>query len=82
MSRLFHMTDDAGVKDMIRFLVTRDHMHQMHWLSAIEWRRLIDKAGFDVSALYGWFDRKPYRGGEDMIWVCSRREMDEPPRTV
>ena len=55
---------------------------ELHWLSAIEWRRLIDKAGFDVSALYGWFDRKPYRGGEDMIWVCSRREMDEPPRTV
>jgi Mn-containing catalase len=36
VSRLFHMTDDNGVKDMIRFLVTRDHMHQMQWLSAIE----------------------------------------------
>ena len=47
---------------------------ELHWLSAIEWRRLIDEAGFDVAALYGWFDRKPYRGGEDMIWVCRRRE--------
>jgi Mn-containing catalase len=36
VSRLFHMTDDNGVKDMIRMLVTRDHMHQMQWLSAIE----------------------------------------------
>jgi Mn-containing catalase len=27
VARLFHMTDDQGVKDMIRFLVTRDHMH-------------------------------------------------------
>jgi Mn-containing catalase len=36
VSRLFHMTDDPGVKDMIRMLVTRDHMHQMQWLSAIE----------------------------------------------
>jgi SAM-dependent methyltransferase len=51
---------------------------ELHWLSAIEWRRLIDKAGFEVVALYGWFDRKPYRGGEDMIWVCRRREDEEP----
>ena len=47
---------------------------ELHWLSAIEWRRLIDEAGFDVSALYGWFDRQPYRGHEDMIWVCGKRE--------
>ena len=43
---------------------------ELHWLSAIEWRRLIDQAGFEVAELYGWFDRRPYRGGEDMIWVC------------
>jgi len=36
VARLFHMTDDPGVKDMLRFLVTRDHMHQMQWLAAIE----------------------------------------------
>ncbi len=47
---------------------------ELHWLSAIEWRRLIDEAGFDVAALYGWFDRRPFKGGEDMIWVCQRRE--------
>jgi SAM-dependent methyltransferase len=46
----------------------------LHWLSAIEWRRLIDEAGFDVAALYGWFDRRPFKGDEDMIWVCERRE--------
>ena len=49
---------------------------ELHWLSEIEWRRLIEKAGFDVAALYGWFDRRPYRGGEDMIWVCRRRDPE------
>ena len=34
---------------------------------------LIAEAGFEVAALYGWFDRRPFRGGEDMIWVCERR---------
>lgn len=47
---------------------------ELHWLSAIEWRRLIEEAGFEVAALYGWFDRRPYRGGEDMIWVCRAAE--------
>ncbi len=47
---------------------------ELHWLSAVEWRRLIDEAGFDVTALYGWFDRRPFNGDEDMIWVCTRRE--------
>jgi SAM-dependent methyltransferase len=46
----------------------------LHWLSAIEWRRLIDEADFEVAGLYGWFDRRPFRGDEDMIWVCRRAE--------
>ena len=55
----------------------------LQWLSAIEWRRLIDEAGFDVAGLYGWFDRKPFRGGEDMIWVCTvPRRRREPPGGV
>jgi Mn-containing catalase len=36
VARLFHMTDDPGVKDMLRFLITRDHFHQLQWLKAIE----------------------------------------------
>jgi hypothetical protein len=47
---------------------------ELHWLSAIEWRRLIDEAGFDVASLYGWFDGRAFRGGEDMIWRCRRRD--------
>jgi len=47
---------------------------ELHWLSALEWRRLIGEAGFDVVELYGWFDRRPYRGGEDMIWACRKRD--------
>jgi SAM-dependent methyltransferase len=46
---------------------------QLHWLSAPEWLHLLDRAGFAVEALYGWFDRRPYEGEEDMIFVCRRR---------
>jgi Mn-containing catalase len=36
LARLFHMTDDPGVKQMLRFLVARDTMHQRIWLAAID----------------------------------------------
>jgi len=24
-------------------------------------------------ACYGWFDRRPYEGGEDTVWIAARR---------
>jgi len=45
----------------------------LHWLSAPEWSRILDEAGFEVNALYGWFDLRPYDGEEDMIFVCDAR---------
>jgi SAM-dependent methyltransferase len=42
------------------------------WLSAAEWRELLERAGFEIDALYGWFDRRPFRGGEDQVWIARR----------
>ena len=42
------------------------------WLSAEEWRALLEQAGFEVEALYGWFDRRPYSGGEDQVWIARQ----------
>jgi SAM-dependent methyltransferase len=44
----------------------------LHWLSAPEWLRLLECAGLEVEALYGWFDERPFAGEEDMIFVCRR----------
>jgi Mn-containing catalase len=35
-SRLYNMTDDTGMKDMLSFLIARDTMHQQQWLAVIE----------------------------------------------
>jgi len=43
------------------------------WLPVDEWRALLEDEGFEVEALYGWFDKQPYAGGEDSIWVCRPR---------
>ena len=40
------------------------------WLSVAEWKELLRDEGYVVDAVYGWFDRSAWRGGEDSIWVC------------
>jgi Mn-containing catalase len=34
--RLYEMTDDPGMKDMLSFLIARDTMHQQQWLAVLE----------------------------------------------
>jgi Mn-containing catalase len=34
--RLYNLTDDPGMKEMLQFLIARDTMHQNQWLAAIE----------------------------------------------
>jgi SAM-dependent methyltransferase len=45
---------------------------RLSWRSPDEWRALIDRAGFEVEAMYGWFDLRPYDGGEDTVWIARR----------
>lgn len=42
------------------------------WISAQEWRALLDRAGFELEACYGWFDRRPWAEHEDSIWIARR----------
>jgi SAM-dependent methyltransferase len=41
------------------------------WLFPDEWRTLLEEAGFEIEACYGWFDRTPYLGREDTVWVAK-----------
>jgi SAM-dependent methyltransferase len=49
-------------------------MTTMHlaWVSPDEWHALLEQAGFVVEACYGWFDGRPYAGGEDSVWIAVR----------
>ena len=42
------------------------------WLSPEEWRALLEETGFEIDACYGWFDRRPFTGGEDTVWIARR----------
>jgi SAM-dependent methyltransferase len=43
------------------------------WLSPPEWTRLLQRAGFEIDGVYGWFDRRPYSGEEDFVFVARKR---------
>jgi len=46
---------------------------RLWWLEPARWNSLLAEAGFDVVACYGWFDRRPFSGGEDTVWIARRR---------
>jgi SAM-dependent methyltransferase len=45
------------------------------WVSQAEWRGLLHEAAFTVDACYGWFDRRPWAGEEDSIWIATRPDV-------
>ena len=47
----------------------------LSWISVAEWRDLLERAGFDVAACYGWFDRRPWAGHDDSIWIAARPDI-------
>jgi ubiquinone/menaquinone biosynthesis C-methylase UbiE len=44
----------------------------LHWLEPSRWQALLAEAGFEVEAVYGWFDRRPFAAGEDTVFVARR----------
>jgi SAM-dependent methyltransferase len=52
------------------------------WISPGEWRRLLERAGFEVEACFGWFDRRPYAGGEDSVWLARPSGSDVPATEI
>jgi SAM-dependent methyltransferase len=52
----------------------RETTMALAWLSPDEWRSLLEGAGFEIEACYGWFDRTPYKGREDTVWITRRAD--------
>jgi SAM-dependent methyltransferase len=46
------------------------------WLPAEEWRALLEASGFEIEACYGWFDRAPFTGGEDTVWITRPAQAE------
>ena len=46
---------------------------RLWWIGRSEFEGLIDVAGLEVEALYGWFDERPYDDSSlEMVWVARK----------
>jgi SAM-dependent methyltransferase len=46
---------------------------RLWWATRSEWEGLLDVAGLETEALYGWFDRRPFdEESREFVWVARR----------
>lgn len=67
--RMYEMTDDPGVRDMLGFMIARDHMHQLQWEAAIE---DLKASGLEEEPVPGSFaDPAEHRDAAFSFWALS-----------
>ncbi len=46
---------------------------RLWWVTRSEWEGLLDVAGLETEALYGWFDRRPFDDeSREFVWVARK----------
>jgi ubiquinone/menaquinone biosynthesis C-methylase UbiE len=67
--RVDHATGDARIDITLE---SGDSI-SLWWLNRSEWEGLLDVAGLETEALYGWFDRRPFEdSSEEFVWVARK----------
>src|SRR4051812_7985297 len=73
-TRLWELTDDPGMKEMLSFLITRDTMHQNQWLAVIE-----DLGGVGVHPIPNSFPQAQEKTDFSYAFVSTAREPQPDP---
>jgi Mn-containing catalase len=69
VTRLYALTQDRGVRDMLRFMIARDTMHQNQWLAAI---RELEEDGLESTPCPSSFPvEEEMREVAYQFWNCS-----------
>lgn len=55
-----HRVDYVPADTRIDITLESGPAFSLWWVSPSEWRGLLDVAGLELEALYGWFDRRPF----------------------
>ena len=79
-TRLFELTDDPGMKDLLRYLIARDTMHQQQWLAVLEELGPematnapgdFENEGEFASIAYGFFNHANVAPPADAAWTTG-----------
>jgi ubiquinone/menaquinone biosynthesis C-methylase UbiE len=68
-----HRIDQAKHDNRIDITLESGTTIPLWWLNRSEWEGLIDVAGFEVEALYGGFDRRPFdESANEFVWIVRK----------
>jgi SAM-dependent methyltransferase len=68
-----HRVDQVPADARIDLTLESGDRISLWWSTRAEWEGLLDVAGLEVEALYGWFDRRPFdEMSEEFVWVARR----------
>lgn len=68
-----HRLDYSRQDNRIEITLESGASISLWWLNRSEWEALIDVAGFEVEALYGGFDRRPFdESATEFVWVVRK----------
>ena len=68
-----HRVDQVKHDNRIDITLESGAAISLWWLNRSEWEGLIDVAGFEVEALYGDFDRRPFdETANEFVWVVRK----------
>jgi ubiquinone/menaquinone biosynthesis C-methylase UbiE len=68
-----HRVDQVPADARIDLTLDGGDRISLWWSTRAEWEGLLEVAGLEVEALYGWFDRRPFdETSEEFVWVARR----------
>ena len=76
-----HWQDDAPVRHRVDYVPADARIDltledgstiPLYWSTRAEWEGLLEVAGLETEALYGWFDRPFDESSEEFVWVARR----------
>jgi SAM-dependent methyltransferase len=68
-----HYIEQVPADNRVDIKVENGPTISLWWVSRGEWEALLDVAGLEMEALYGWFDRRPFdEDSREFVWVARR----------
>jgi SAM-dependent methyltransferase len=70
---VLHTNRYAPADNRVDIVRTDGSTLSLWWATRSEWEGLIDVAGLEVEALYGWFDKRPLDDDSpELVWVARK----------
>ncbi|HEX4745541.1 MAG TPA: class I SAM-dependent methyltransferase [Gaiellaceae bacterium] len=68
-----HLTEYAPGDNRVDITIEDVPVLSLWWVTRSEWEGLLDVAGFEIEALYGWFDRRPFDDtSREFVWIACK----------